>query len=79
MVLRKMVHENYHTNTEGEPVNDIAVFRVRICAGCTTVIIGIILSDNCRLPLPAGPSYRTKAGQSTDLTDVRWSGSGKAT
>jgi hypothetical protein len=30
VVLRKIVHENYHTNTEGAPVNDIAVFRVRV-------------------------------------------------
>ena len=34
VVLRKMVHEKYHTNTAGAPVNDIAVFRVRFCAGC---------------------------------------------
>jgi len=29
VVLRKMVHEDYHTNEAGAPVNDIAVFRVR--------------------------------------------------
>jgi hypothetical protein len=32
MVLRKIVHEKYHTNEAGIPVNDIAVFRVRNCA-----------------------------------------------
>jgi hypothetical protein len=29
MVLRKLVHEKYHTDNAGVPVNDIAVFRVR--------------------------------------------------
>jgi hypothetical protein len=28
MVLRKLVHEQYHTNDAGVPVNDVAIFRV---------------------------------------------------
>jgi hypothetical protein len=28
VVLRKLVHEQYHTNDAGAPVNDIAIFRV---------------------------------------------------
>jgi hypothetical protein len=59
VVLRKMVHEKYHTNADGVPVNDIAVFRVRNCAAYIIIIIMvIILSDNCRLPLPVGPFHR---------------------
>jgi hypothetical protein len=77
-VLRKMVHERYYTNTAGAPVNDIAVFRVRICAGYI-IIIFIILSDNCRLSLPVGSFYRTNADKSTDLPEVLWGGSGKVT
>jgi hypothetical protein len=88
LVLRKMVHEKYHTSTAGAPVNDIAVFRVRIYAGCIIiviiiiiiiVIIIIILYDNCRLSLPVGLFYRTNAGDSTDLPEVRRSGNGKVT
>jgi len=76
VVLRKMVHEKYHTNTEGAPVNDIAVFRVRICTGSIIIII-IILSDNCWLSLSVGSLYRTNANKSTVLPEVRWGGSGK--
>jgi len=61
LVLRKMVHEKYHTNSAGAPVNDIAVFRVRMCVGC--IIIFIILYDNCRLLLPVGSFYHTNVGE----------------
>jgi hypothetical protein len=52
LVLRKMVHERYHTNTAGAPVNDIAVFRVRKYDVCIDINIIIILCNNCRLSLP---------------------------
>jgi hypothetical protein len=76
LVLRKMVHEKYHTSTAGEPVNDIAVFWVSICAGSITIIF-IILYDNCRLSLPVGSFYRSNAGKSTDLQETWGCGSGK--
>jgi hypothetical protein len=66
VVLRKMVHENYHTNTEGAPVNDIAVFRVRFCTGCIIIIIiMIILSDNCCHFLSARFIVLTQTSQPT--------------
>jgi hypothetical protein len=43
VVLRKIVHEDYRTNEEGAPVNDIAVFRV------TNSLFGVKnTSRNCR-------------------------------
>jgi len=78
LVLRKMVHEKYHTNSAGAPVNDIAVFRVRICVGCIIIIL-IILYDNYRLSLLVGSFYHTNAGESTDIPEKRWGRSGKVT
>jgi hypothetical protein len=49
------VHEKYRTNTAGAPVNDIAVFRVSNCDEKLQNSSSIFLSDNCRLPLSAGP------------------------
>jgi hypothetical protein len=74
LVLRKMVHEKYHTSPAGAPVNDIAVFRVRIAVGCIIIIsiISIILYENCWFSLPVGSFNRTNAGESTDIPAKRW-------
>ena len=71
VVLRKMVHEKYHNSAEGEPVNDIAVFRVRICAASIIITTIIILSDKCWLSLPVVSLYRTNADMSTALPEER--------